>query len=132
MKTCVKNPLLLSVLVAVLGSLLAGQAAAQTFTTLHSFSADNGTNSDGVEPESGLLLSGNTLYGTAKQGGSFSGTVFALNTDGSSFRTLYDFSGVTDGGGPTADLIVSGEKLYGTAAGVGSANGTVFAVNQDG
>jgi hypothetical protein len=41
------------------------RVTAQTFTTLHSFfTAFSNTNSDGVFPEAGLLLSGNTLYGT--------------------------------------------------------------------
>jgi hypothetical protein len=42
--------------------LVTGQAA-QTFTTLYSFTSDyqSGTNSDGVSPVDGLVLSGNTL-----------------------------------------------------------------------
>ncbi len=108
-----------------------------SFTTLHSFTGG----SDGAEPLAGLILSGNTLYGTANRGGSSSnGTVFALNTDGSGFTTLYNFMAQsasnpprnTDGGGPNG-LILSGNTLYGTATGGGSfGNGTVFAVNADG
>src|SRR5438045_3777969 len=50
------------------------------FTNLHSFIAlNNYTNSDGANPSGGLLLSGNTLYGTAVFGGSSGyGTVFAV------------------------------------------------------
>ena len=41
---------------------------------------------------SGLILSGNTLYGTARSGGSSgNGTVFALNTDGTGFTNLHSF-----------------------------------------
>jgi hypothetical protein len=58
-------------LAAGLGLMLAGQVTAQTFTTLYSFTGG----SDGGEPSAALILSGNTLYGTA-------GTLFALNTDG--------------------------------------------------
>jgi uncharacterized repeat protein (TIGR03803 family) len=52
------------------------------FTVLHSLAAIdplNHTNYDGVYPEGALVLSGNTLYGTAEQGGTRSGngTVFA-------------------------------------------------------
>jgi len=53
------------------------------------------TNSDGIEPEeSGVILSGNTLYGTAQVGGIFDyGTVFSLNSNGSNFRFFTDHSG---------------------------------------
>ncbi len=55
------------------------------FTTLHSFTASYGsypvyTNSDGANPYAGLILSGNTLYGTTYKGGSSGrGTVFSLS-----------------------------------------------------
>ena len=59
-----------------LGLIPAGRVTAQTFTTLHSFTAyPNYTNTDGAKPN-GLLLSGNILYGTAvRGGGSVGGTV---------------------------------------------------------
>jgi uncharacterized repeat protein (TIGR03803 family) len=123
-----------------------------SFTTLYSFSASSTnssgfyTNSDGAGPST-LILSSNTLYGTASGGGSSgSGMVFRLNTDGSGFRTLYDFTsrvlyfddwlGIlytnSDGAWPNA-LVSSGDTLYGSAAGGGSSgNGTVFKVNTDG
>ena len=86
MKTPLKTAFLLLVLIAGFDLILAGQVTAQTFTTLHSFTATSGpyppTNSDGGNPWAGLLLSGNTLYGTAPNGGSSGwGTVFAVNTD---------------------------------------------------
>ena len=44
------------------------------------------TNSDGVQPVGGLVLSGGTLYGVANFGGSGGvGTVFAINTNGGGF-----------------------------------------------
>src|SRR5436309_714135 len=71
----------LPALVAVLNLLPAGRVTAQTFTTLHSFTAFSNlalTNGDGGYPFAGLILSGNTLYGTAAAGGSSgNGTVFA-------------------------------------------------------
>jgi hypothetical protein len=52
------------------------------FRTLHSFSAihsSNGTNADGAFPVGGLVLVGNTVYGTAFSGGPGSaGAVFGL------------------------------------------------------
>ena len=100
------------------------------FTNLHNFAGS----SDGAFPASGLVLSGNILYGTAEYGGSSgAGTVFALDTDGSGFTTLHGFTGGSDGGYPVAGLVVSGNTLYGTAYSGGSSDaGTVFAVNTDG
>jgi uncharacterized repeat protein (TIGR03803 family) len=94
------------------------------FTNLYSFTGGNG----GSGPHAGLTLSGNTLYGTTSGGGtSTNGTLFAINTDGSGFTTLYSFTGGGDGGDPQSDLVLSGNTLYGTAnSGGSSGNGTVF------
>ncbi|HVM47582.1 MAG TPA: choice-of-anchor tandem repeat GloVer-containing protein [Candidatus Acidoferrum sp.] len=110
------------------------------FTNLHTFSATSGSvggdgiNSDGANPIGGLISSGNTLYGTASQGGTYGyGTVFALNTDGTSFTNLHSFTDGSDGRYPWDPLILSGNTLYGTADGAGNyGNGTVFAVNTNG
>ncbi len=95
----------------------------------------NFTASDGAGPgqQAGLTLSGNTLYGTIQQGGSSgNGRVFKVNTDGSSFTVLKDFTG-SDGRLLRAGLTLSGSTLYGTAYSGGSSNkGTVFKVNIDG
>src|SRR6266404_3901104 len=122
--------LLLPALTVALGLILTGQVTAQTFTNLYGFTGG----SDGGAPYAGLILSSNTLYGTASGGGSSSnGTVFAVNTDGSGFTNLYGFTGGNDGSAPYAGLILSSNTLYGTASGGGSSgNGTVFAVNTDG
>jgi uncharacterized repeat protein (TIGR03803 family) len=114
--------------------ILAGRAKAQIFTNLHSF-----TGSDGAGSVAGLIMEGDTLYGTAASGGSSgSGTVFKLNTDGTGFTNLYNFTGGSDGANPFSTLVLSNNRLYGTAntGGNGSpshaASGTVFAVNSDG
>jgi uncharacterized repeat protein (TIGR03803 family) len=129
----------LPALIAVLDLMPAGRVTAQTFTTLHRFHGN-----DGATPFASLILSGNTLYGTASSGGSAdNGTVFAVNSDGTGFTNLHSFaagntnsSGVytnRDGTGPEAGLMVSGNTLYGTAKyGGSSGNGTLFAVNTDG
>ena len=122
-------------MLTALGFTLTSQAMAQTFTILHSF-----TNSpDGSFPDAGLIVSGNTLYGTADTGGSGGrGTVFRLNTDGSGFTNLYSFTAFvsstnSDGADPRASLLLSGTNLYGTAYEGGSSDcGTVFRVNTDG
>jgi uncharacterized repeat protein (TIGR03803 family) len=106
------------------------------FTNLHSFTATTaGTNSDGAAPFGGLILSGNTLYGTASQGGTSSfGTVFAISTNGAGFTNLHNFAGPpNDGASPDARLILSGNTLYGTASQGGtSIFGTVFAISTNG
>jgi uncharacterized repeat protein (TIGR03803 family) len=127
-------------------SLVGDDAQAQpipSFQSLYSFT--NGA--DGGSPYGNLILSNATLYGTASGGGrNGSGTVFALNTDGTGFRTLYAFSKLVpvpndpyaaatniDGANPNGGLVLSGDGLYGTAAyGGTNGDGTVFAVNTDG
>ena len=82
------------------------------------------------------MLSGNTLYGTAQFGGNAGeGSVFRVNTDGTRFTNLYDFSPVVaykngDGVQPNATLVLAGSTLYGTASQGGSASyGTLFAID---
>src|ERR1017187_5843173 len=95
-KTCIWNLFLLPALIASLGLIPVGRITAQTFTPLYSFTpsfAPNDTNSDGANPIAGLILSGNTLYGTAIYGGTNgNGMVFAVNTNGTSFTTLHNFT----------------------------------------
>src|SRR5215831_8307035 len=90
-KTSIRNWFLL----AVVSLAMAGQLAAQTLRTLHNFGTMTCCpylNSDGANPNVSIL-SGNTLYGTAIQGGSGgSGTVFKVNTDGTGFVTLHSFT----------------------------------------
>ena len=115
------------------------------FTVLKDFSALNSnTNSDGAQPFAGLTLSGNTLYGTTTAGGATgNGTVFSVNTDGSDFTVLKEFSSInklptniygnSDGGVPRAGLTLSGSTLYGTTQQGGTnGGGTIFAINTDG
>jgi uncharacterized repeat protein (TIGR03803 family) len=145
MKVRVKNVLFLSALTAGFGLMLAGRGMAQTFTTLHTFTVlVSSTNSDGANPYDSLLLVGNTLYGTAENGGkSGKGTLFTINTDGSAFTNLYNFTATAtnlsgahtngDGAAPGAILILSGTTLYGEALqGGGAGNGTVFGVGTNG
>jgi len=102
---------------------------AQTFTVLHTFDS-----SDGANPQDGVILSSNRFYGITIYGGSNGvGTVFALNTDGTGFTNLYNFTGGIDGYEPCRSLLLSGNTLYGTALSGGSnGDGTIFALNTDG
>ena len=64
------------------GTVFALNTDGTDFTVLHCFTATDpstGTNSDGALSQAGLILSGNTLYGTTYFGGSSgNGTVFSL------------------------------------------------------
>jgi uncharacterized repeat protein (TIGR03803 family) len=107
------------------------------FTNLYNFTATSGTlgtNSDGADPLANLILSGDTLYGTALSGGASGlGTVFALNTNGASFTNLHSFTGGVHGGNPASGLVISGNALYGTAElGGASGNGIVYRIYTDG
>jgi uncharacterized repeat protein (TIGR03803 family) len=140
---------LLPVLLAGFSLMPAGRVTAQTFSNLYNFSVDfvffngNVSNSDGYGPNGSLILSGNTLYGTAAQGGSWgNGTIFAVSTQGLNFTNLHNFTATSvptyeygtnsDGATPSAGLLLSGNTLYGTTVyGGASGGGTVFAVNTD-
>lgn len=100
------------------------------FQVLHMFNPDS---YEGDFPESGLTISGSTLYGTTGRGGfPDSGTVYALNTDGSGFRTLHEFSG-DDGDDPWGRLTLSGSILYGTTYDGGENEaGVLYRINTDG
>src|SRR6266478_4061297 len=125
MKTRIKNLFLAPALIAGLSLIPAGRVTAWTVIAI---------NSEGANPNAGLILSNNTLYGTAADGGSSgAGTIFAVNTDGTGFRILHDFTGGSDGASPCDGLLLSGNTLYGTAySGGSSGNGTLFGVNTDG
>ena len=132
MKSC--RQLLFSLLVLLTFLSFERESTAQTFTTLYTFSATNylGVNSDGANPEAGLVFSGNTLYGTAFDGGnSGNGTVFGIETNGMNFTPMHSFAasvpypiyyesvtGIAytnaDGIGPASELLLSGNTLYGS------------------
>jgi uncharacterized repeat protein (TIGR03803 family) len=125
----IKYTFLFPVLMAIGDLMLASPATAQTFTNLYDFSRASG----GGYSTAALILSGNTLFGTASGGGSEgNGAVFAINTDGTGFTNLHTFA-YSDGINPYAALIRSGGTLYGTASQGGrSGFGAVFALNTDG
>src|SRR6266853_1119053 len=111
------------------GTVFAVNTDGTGFTNLHSFAGA----SDGANPYAGLVLSNNTLYGTAFAGGTSGyGTVFAVKIDGTGFTNLHNFA-YEEGTGPVGGLILLGNTLYGTTYNGGSPSaGTVFGVNTDG
>jgi uncharacterized repeat protein (TIGR03803 family) len=111
------------------------------FTVLHSFGAApfyGNTNSDGAFPFAGLILAGDTLYGTTHERGNFGvGTVFAVKTNGTAFTNLHQFSQPWsdssfssknyDGASVRSSLLLVGSDLFGTAPDGGvEGSGTVF------
>jgi uncharacterized repeat protein (TIGR03803 family) len=115
------------------GTVFALSPAAGQFYTLYNFSGSD----DGANPTGGLVLFGNTLFGTAQNGGTQgNGTVFAIGTDGSGFKTLHSFSATSgilatnsDGAHPVAGLVLAAGTLYGTSSTGGKwGNGTVFSL----
>jgi uncharacterized repeat protein (TIGR03803 family) len=124
------------------GTVFAINLANTNFTVLHSFAAVNFltlTNTDGTSPYDGLILSGNTLYGTASRGGNANGgTVFAVNTDGTDFTNLHSFTGGSDGDFPKGELLLFSNVLIGTASAGGDTSlndgghGTIFGLNTNG
>jgi uncharacterized repeat protein (TIGR03803 family) len=60
------------------------------------------------------------------------GTVFAINTDGTGFSNLYNFTGSNEVANPQAGLVLSGGTLYGTATMYGQGSGGVYKLNTDG
>lgn len=143
MKTRIKTLSVLPALLVALAGIPTARMFAQAFTNLHSLSpvdiVNGYTNNDGANPYAALVLSGNTLYGTAGiSGPGDGGSVFAVHTDGTGFTNLYAFGhdasfNYTNGSGPEGGLVLSGNTLYGTAVDGGiSGQGVVYAVNTDG
>jgi uncharacterized repeat protein (TIGR03803 family) len=103
------------------------------YSILHHFSDTPG---DGYAPQSGVVLSGSTLYGTTSEGARGNGTVYQINTNGTGFAIMYEFGLVPrDGYDPHGPLTLSGSTLYGTTTAGGSNScdcGTVFQINTDG
>lgn len=129
-----RNASLLMALLVGLALMIPCHLAAQIFTTLHTFTAlNNNTNSDGANPQCSLLLLGDTLYGTAYNGGpSGYGTVFSVKTNGSDYRLLYGFAN-QDGAWPDAGLLLLTNNLCGTTFGGGpSVGGIVFTIDTSG
>ena len=99
----------------------------------------SGTNLDGAYPIAGLVLDGNTLYGTTYHGGTSNGVIFSLQTDGSDFSVLKYFPVTTgsgtnrDGAAPIGGLALSGDTLFGVAVGGGASGaGNIFSLKTNG
>jgi hypothetical protein len=86
------------------------------FQIIHTF--PYGMLYDNLTPQ--LLLSDDTLYGVTpgaegNRSGGY-GSVFSVKTDGSDFKTLYNFTNGVDGSYPNAGLVMVGGSLIGTTS----------------
>jgi uncharacterized repeat protein (TIGR03803 family)/autotransporter-associated beta strand protein len=98
-------------------------------TVLHPFAGGPG---DGANPYTSMTLSGGYLYGTTRSGGDGGGVIFRIDTDGSDYTVLHNFSAGPDGEFPNT-LTISGSMIYGTADYAGpSGLGTAFSMDTDG
>ena len=92
-------------------------------TILYAWGAFTGI--DGGDPSAGLILLGDTFYGTTYgEGGG--GSVFRTKTDGTGYGVVYSSTSFSS----LAPLTSSGNTLYGVS--LDGRYGTVFAVNTDG
>jgi uncharacterized repeat protein (TIGR03803 family) len=87
----------------------------------------------GANPYHSLTISGSVLYGTTYYGGlNNSGVIFKINTGGTGYTKLLDFSG-NNGAYPISPLTLSGSILYGMTSMGGTADkGAIFKINTDG
>jgi uncharacterized repeat protein (TIGR03803 family) len=99
------------------------------FAALHTFTADSAAK----YPHGAPAFAGSALYGiTPAYSDSQHGTIFRINTDGSGYVVLHQFSGAPDAAGSEGTPIISGSVLYAEGAGGTNNSGTVFRMNTDG
>ena len=99
------------------GAVFSLNTNSSSFTVLRMFSeAFNNNNADGANPNAGLFLSGNKLYGTTVFGGNdANGVVFSMDPNGGNFSVLHDFNPGLDGSNPYGGVSGTANTLYGTA-----------------
>jgi uncharacterized repeat protein (TIGR03803 family) len=103
-------------------------------TDLYTFT---GENDGGFQPNGGLLLTDQGIYGTTVDGGkNKAGVVYRFDSSGH-FSVVYDFLGGNNGGSPLTGLVRDGHgNMYvGTGGGNGRCGGgcgTVFKLNPSG
>ena len=111
------------------GTIFAISTNGSGFRILHHFTSLAG-NTDGALPRGTLTLNGGILYGTASSGGSGGqGTVFQINTNGSGFGVLKNFTtSSTDGADPLNGVVVQGTTLWGTTYQGGNGYGILYSL----
>jgi len=105
------------------------------FKVLHSFVGTPAAPGDGANPQSGVMLSEGTLFGTTPVGGQFgSGTLFRLAIDGSGFVVLKHFGqAIGDSVAPVGRPVMIQGSLFGASSSGGSSfAGTLYRIHPNG
>jgi uncharacterized repeat protein (TIGR03803 family) len=98
-------------------------AQAQTFSVIHTFTSGE----DGASPRAGVTIRSGILYGTARNAGNGSGTVFQILHLGSNWVTIPISLFPNGGANPTARVVFGPDgRPYGTTLNGGNGQGIVF------
>ena len=90
---------------------------------------------NGQSPYGDLLISGSKMYGMTYGGGASAifGLAFSVDTNGTGFKDLLDFTDSANGNHPNGSFILLGNTLYGTTSlGGHKAAGLIFSIDTDG
>jgi len=112
------------------GTVFSIETDGSNFTSLYSMRSAI----EGRTPQSTLVHSGTTLYGTNGGGAVHNndGAIFSMDDDGTNFNILHTFD-EAQGKGPAGDLTLVGSKFYGTTAAGGAHDAGVFySIDTDG
>jgi uncharacterized repeat protein (TIGR03803 family) len=112
-----------------LGTIFSYDLSKKKFKVLRSFGP--ASTNDGQNPFGSLMLNGSVLYGTTQNGGANGlGSVFQINTDGTGYARVHNFSGGNgDGANPIDDVIIVNNVLYGmTEKGGQCSIGVIFSI----
>jgi uncharacterized repeat protein (TIGR03803 family) len=102
------------------GTLYSYELATGTVQALHQFSSSGGSG-----PGIGVAVEGNTVYGSAGY------SIFRMQTDGTNFQILRDFTGENEGIAPS-NLLVNNGTIYATLRNSTTDKGSVFSMKIDG
>jgi uncharacterized repeat protein (TIGR03803 family) len=107
------------------GSIARYDVGSNTLSSAFSFPNDGSTPALQSSP---VQVSNGTVYGLTRRGGKFnSGTIYAINEDGSGFRKIHDFD-FPQGADPRGSMVLaSNSSLYGmTLTGGSNGQGTIY------
>lgn len=100
-----------------------------TYTKLHTFTGS--PFDDGGVPLATPVVVGNTVYGTTLYGGNLNlGTVWKIDTDGTDYSVLYEYTNGTDTNSPRG-ISYAEDRLWVVSAAGGTA-GSLLSLNLDG
>ena len=127
-----------------LGVLYSIDLNGSNYTVVHEFVEDINFERPGGAFPNGIVADGTTIYGVTNEGGAEDvGAIYKINTNGSGFSVIHDFSedpngAFPDGAFPRGALAVSGSTLVGVSSSGGGGDpngndfGTVFSLETDG